>query len=104
MGDTVGDEIDAMITRLKSVTQTGPQVVQMNEEAFYFTIRVISAVAFGGLQGEMQEYFFSKQLIADVNLIFETLFHRLILPVPYIYWYAGPHYLTLLYSTLLSLT
>ena len=92
MGDTVGEEIDAMITRLKTVTETGPQIVQMNEEAFYFTIRVISAVAFGGLQGEMKEYFFSKQLMVDVNTIFETMFHRLIIPVPYIYWYTGPPY------------
>ena len=91
MGDAVGEEIDAMIARLKSTLATGPNVIQMNEEAFYFTIRVISSVAFGGLQGDMQEYFFSKQLIADVNNIFETMFHRLIIPLPYIYWYVEYH-------------
>ena len=93
MGDAVGEEIDAMIARLKTTLATGPgpKVIQMNEEAFYFTIRVISSVAFGGLQGDMQEYFFSKQLIADVNNIFETMFHRLIIPLPYIYWYVEYH-------------
>ena len=49
------------------------QVVQMDDLAFDYTIRVISAVAFGGLTGELEGYFFSQQLTADVKAMFYTV-------------------------------
>ena len=45
----------------------------MDELAFDYTIRIISAVAFGGLNGEQQDYFFSQQLTADIKAMFCTV-------------------------------
>lgn len=45
----------------------------MDEHAFDYTIRIISDVAFGGLNGEQKDYFFSQQLNNDVKAMFNTV-------------------------------
>jgi cytochrome P450 len=61
MGTAIGEQIDQFLARLKPSAKEG-LTVEMDQEAFYFTIRVISAVAFGGLTGEDKEYFFDRQV------------------------------------------
>ena len=58
----------------------------MDEHAFDFTIRVISAVAFGGLNGKLEDYFFSQQLTTDIKAMFKTVMERTVIPLPDIAW------------------
>lgn len=81
----IGNQIDQFIARLRPSADAN-KTVQMDVEFFCFTIRVMSAAAFGGLANtEFRDYFY-EQLMADVNVIFETVLERVLIPLPLVCW------------------
>ena len=92
MGPAIAKEIDNFMARLKSFGVG--EVIRMDHQAFFYTIRVISAVAFGDVDKERAEYFFTSAIIADIHSIFDFFLQRLLFPLPAWLWYFSSSYHT----------
>jgi cytochrome P450 len=90
MSGAISSEIDDYILRLKAVADG--REIQFDNETFIFTIRVISAVAFGGLSQEAHEYFFTSKLSDDFHSLFQFIIARILFPVPDFIWRRTPNF------------
>ena len=81
MVTAIGEQVDVMLDRMSECANAN-ETFQMDQEAFKFANRVISAVVYGSLTGEVASYFFSDDMQNDLNARFKFLQERTFLAVP----------------------
>mmetsp|Transcript_17982 Transcript_17982/g.25897 ORF Transcript_17982/g.25897 Transcript_17982/m.25897 type:complete len:464 (-) Transcript_17982:1695-3086(-) len=71
--------------------------IDMKDNLAILTVKVLSAVAFGGsnLPKEVTEYCESSLLMKDLKNIFSFLINMTLFPLPFIFWKWSPLYYTL---------
>jgi cytochrome P450 len=89
MSSSIAIEVDSFILRLRKLAD-GKTVLEMDKQVFFYTIRVISSVAFGEMSQECHEYFFSQNLIGDLNSMLVYVLARGLFPFPAFFWDLTP--------------
>jgi cytochrome P450 len=89
MSSSIAEQIDEFMVRLNKLAD-GKTVLQMNDQAFMYTIGVLTSVAFGNISKENQDYFSSQSLISDVIGIFQFMLSRTLFPLPSCFWRFSP--------------
>jgi cytochrome P450 len=89
MSSSIAIEVDSFILRLRKLADR-KTVLEMDKQIFFYTIRVISSVAFGEMSQECHDYFFSQNLIGDINSMFMYLLSRTLFPFSTFFWRLTP--------------
>jgi len=97
--DVVGNEINLLVDRLQQRLEMtnnhhGVKIIDMDNELAFFAQQTISSIAFGGLKGQVADYFQSLQLTNDLNAWFEYLYQRITFPFPAWLWRLSRFYQT----------
>lgn len=86
------EQVEGLVDRLKQHAAKGDRV-DMKFEAFSFTIRVITVVAFGlSLDNEITHYFISPQFMEDIVAQFRLVAEYRLFPAPHAFWRWSPSY------------
>lgn len=89
MSSSIAIEVDSFILRLRKLSD-GMTVLEMDKQVFLYTSRVISSVSFGEMSKECHDYFFSQNLIGDINSMFAYMLARTLFPFPAFFWRLTP--------------
>ena len=92
MSDAISKEIDAFLTRLKVFKSD--EIVPMDMQNFFYTIGVITSVAFGDIPEESRSLFHTATLAKDVASIFAYMVERTLFPFPEWVWRFSSKYYT----------
>lgn len=92
MSDAISKEIDCFIGRLKALK--AGEVVPIETQILFFTIGVITSVAFGDMPAESRSYFQSAELSQDIGSIFIYMVERSFFPLPDFMWRFSNKYYT----------
>mmetsp|Transcript_21762 Transcript_21762/g.21065 ORF Transcript_21762/g.21065 Transcript_21762/m.21065 type:complete len:520 (+) Transcript_21762:119-1678(+) len=90
MSSSIALEVDSFISRLRKLAD-GKTVLEIDNQIFFYTSRVISSVAFGEkMSQDCHDYFFSQILIDDMNAMFMYLLSRTLFPFSTFFWRLTP--------------
>lgn len=91
MSCSIAEQVDKFISKLRELAD-GKTVIQMDDQAFFYAISVTSAVAFGEISKECQDYMFGSLLPADFKTMFSYIMSRMSFPFPDFLWRYSTDY------------